>query len=84
MGGFYKKLAEGKSKNIALQEAKLDFLVKNKETALVHPYYWSSFIVQGNTLPLVSRSNWLVYLSTIILLFLLVFLFRKKLAKLFK
>jgi len=44
MKEFYKRLAEGKTKAAALQEAKLEF-IKNYSA---NPYYWSAFILSGN------------------------------------
>ena len=48
MGSFYENLADGKTKDRSLQEAKLSFLKKNKDNGLSHPYYWSGYIIQGN------------------------------------
>ncbi len=45
MKDFYKHLAEGKSKSDALRQAKLDF-IKNHSA---NPYYWSAFVLSGNT-----------------------------------
>lgn len=45
---FYENLAAGLSKDVALHEAKLRFL---KEAGLEyrHPYYWSAFVILGDT-----------------------------------
>jgi len=84
MGNFYEKLANGKQKDVALQEAKLGFIKKNKETGLTHPYYWSSFIVQGNTDALIKSTAWVWYMLGVVLFLLLLFLGRKKLVQFFK
>ena len=48
---FYKNLRKGKSKNEALRLAKLTYLNQNSNEALNHPYYWSGFVINGNTDP---------------------------------
>ncbi len=58
MDSFYQNLAQGDSKNLALQKAKVEFLKANNQNALSHPYYWSGFIISGNTQPLVNKTNW--------------------------
>ncbi len=45
MQDFYEHLADGKSKADALRQAKLDF-IKNYSA---NPYYWSAFVLSGNT-----------------------------------
>ena len=55
---FYKNLSEGSSKDMALQQAKLNFIETNQENKLSHPYYWSSFVVNGNSQPIVSKHTW--------------------------
>jgi CHAT domain-containing protein len=49
---FYRFLKKGKSKSEALRMAKLNYLDKNGNSALAHPYYWSGFVINGNTDPL--------------------------------
>lgn len=47
MGHFYRHLADGLPKDVALRNAKMDFL----ETASKrhrHPYYWAGFVLQGD------------------------------------
>ena len=68
---------DGKTKDIALQEAKLAFLNTATPDKL-HPFYWSSFKLTGNTEVLVEES-YLRYLwiGLGILALLLVFYFRK-------
>lgn len=46
---FYKNLKKGKSKSEALRLAKLNYLDKIKNSDLKHPYYWSGFVINGNT-----------------------------------
>jgi CHAT domain-containing protein len=52
---FLQNIKDGQPKDIALRDAKLQFLA----TALPehqHPFYWSSFKLTGNTQPLVEKS----------------------------
>lgn len=51
MGVFFQQLAQGRSKADALQRAQLDFL-DNAEQSHCHPYYWASFSLIGDNLPL--------------------------------
>ncbi len=78
MKNFYENLSKGVPKDEALRNAKLIFLEKHKENKFAHPYYWSSFIVSGNTKSLTSKSNrtWYIVGGTLLLILLL---FRKKL-----
>ena len=48
MNDFYKYLAADQSKSKALQSAKLAY-IENQEGIKAHPYYWSQFILSGNT-----------------------------------
>ena len=45
---FYKYLNKGEKKNHALRRAKINYLNKNANSALAHPYYWSGFVINGN------------------------------------
>ncbi len=58
MSNFYSNLSEGNDKDIALQKAKLNFLNTNRKNALAHPYYWSGFVLSGNTAPVAPTINW--------------------------
>lgn len=58
MTDYYSYLKKGKSKDKALQLAKLDYLQKNKGTNLTHPYYWSAFTVSGNTDAINTQFSW--------------------------
>jgi CHAT domain-containing protein len=58
---FYKKLSEGKAKDVALREVKLEFISSN---SLVNPYYqrpkfWAAWSLYGDVQPLkVSDHRW--------------------------
>ncbi len=49
---FYRYLKKGESKSEALRMAKISYLDKNKGSILSHPYYWSGFVLNGNTDPI--------------------------------
>ena len=69
MGSFYKNLSKGDAKDVALQEAQLNFLNTNRDNGLSHPYYWSGFVISGSTVPLATSYNWIwIIIGTIILL----------------
>lgn len=84
MGIFYENLADGKSKDKALQHAKLSFLEKNRENGLSHPYHWSGYIVQGNSHALVKNASWRWWYFAGGILLIFIFLGRKSLLQVFK
>ncbi|MCP4552270.1 MAG: CHAT domain-containing protein, partial [Bacteroidetes bacterium] len=51
MTGFYRKLKDGLSKDVALQEAKLDYLATASQLR-AHPYFWAAYVNIGSTNPL--------------------------------
>ena len=79
MDVFYGQLAQGSTKDRALQQAKLVFLEKHRENKYSHPYYWSGFLLSGNTAPMVKTWGlvWYHYLF-FGLVILSIFLFRKR------
>lgn len=58
MDGFYNNLSQGDAKDLALQRSQVDFLNANRQNALSHPYYWSGFVISGNTDPVIAPLNW--------------------------
>ena len=78
MSDFYKNLSKGQPKDLALQQAKLTFVKQNKDNALSHPYYWSAFVISGNTEPLTSTHYWLWIIAGILLIVILGILLKKK------
>jgi CHAT domain-containing protein len=71
MGSFYQKLAAGRSKDEALQAAKLQFL-KEADPIAHHPFYWAGFVVQGEAGPLADKQQngwwWLLGLALLVLI----------------
>ena len=81
MISFYKYLKSGKQKNEALQLAKLDYLKNTNDAELKHPFYWAGFVVSGDIEPITnSNRKWPYAISSI---FLIGFVFRKRLFQLF-
>ena len=71
---FYQHLANGFTKDEALQKAKLDFLKSTKAEELKHPYYWSGFVLSGNPDALASKSNnWVFIVLGVVVLFIVLF-----------
>jgi hypothetical protein len=64
MKRYYKNLKLGHSKDVALQKAKLEFLQASPDYS-THPFYWSAFIVTGDTQALVTNKQPMVY-STLV------------------
>ncbi len=56
MKNFYTHLAEGLTKDRALQLAKIDFLGR-ADPVKTHPYYWAGYIVFGNTSPVPPKKS---------------------------
>ncbi len=52
MTSFYQNIAEGNTKDKALQLAKLEYLKTTKAPNAQHPAYWAAFVQQGNVAPL--------------------------------
>jgi CHAT domain-containing protein len=60
MAYFYANLAEGMTKDKALQEAKLKYLEEANPTAAA-PFYWAAFVNVGDNSPVISTNHrWLL------------------------
>ena len=79
MVSFYEYLKEGLPKDEALQKAKIKYLETTKDEALKNPYYWSGFVLNGNTVAL-YHNNKKIYFLILAGLFVtaLIFLIYKK------
>ncbi len=55
MAAFYRNLANGASKDEALRQAKLDFLLK-ADNIKSDPFYWAGFVLIGDTDPVSEAS----------------------------
>ena len=79
MVSFYENLKQGDTKAIALQKAKVDYLKNVDDTNLKHPYFWAGFVLSGDTSAIASPSNNLIwYLTTIALIVLFTFIYKRK------
>ncbi len=81
---FYEYLEEGKPKDEALRQAKLDLLAKG-DPLKSHPFYWAAYVNIGDNSPMEFRSVMLTYLLysliTIIIAGTTVFILRRKKTK---
>ncbi|WP_299891994.1 CHAT domain-containing protein [uncultured Lacinutrix sp.] len=78
MDHFYLQLSKGENKSRALQKAQVNFITNNKENALSHPYYWSGFVISGNTNPISNSNYWLWLVAGFGFLIGLVFIYFKR------
>lgn len=79
MTQFYKNLESGQTKSEALNNAKRDYLATHSLSEQ-SPYYWSSFILIGDSEMVSFSNNTIWYIATILILLILILLiFRKKL-----
>lgn len=63
---FYYHLSEGRSKDEALRNAKLDF-IKASSPSYSDPYYWASYEVVGDNSPINKNHNRLLLITAILL-----------------
>ena len=68
MVSFYTYLKKGKSKSEALRLAKLDYLKNITDKELLHPYFWSGFVISGNTDELIFEKDRNYFLWSVIVL----------------
>lgn len=86
MESYYDYLNKGLTKDVALQQAKLNVL-KDANMAKSHPFFWSSYIVSGETIPLQLTSSAhhnnviFIILSVIIIYYISIFVNRKYITK---
>ncbi|PLW97742.1 MAG: hypothetical protein C0591_05910 [Marinilabiliales bacterium] len=60
MTRYYRNLTRGDAKDVALQKAKLEFL-KDSPDYSTHPFYWSAYIVTGDTQPIKNSKLPFIY-----------------------
>jgi len=70
MQEFYQGLSQKEPKDVALRNAKLTYL-DDAESALAHPYFWSTFIAIGHMAPLQEQSRLIRIFSVTMLVSLL-------------
>ncbi|WP_435264284.1 CHAT domain-containing protein [Tenacibaculum sp. nBUS_03] len=76
MKEFYSNLKDKQSKTEALNNAKRAYLKKHSLSEQ-SPYYWASFVLIGDTSP-VFTTNYFYYISIVLIIGLLVFLFFRR------
>ncbi|NQU31827.1 MAG: CHAT domain-containing protein [Bacteroidetes bacterium] len=74
MDNFYGFLGDGMKKDVALQKAKLVTL-RNANMANAHPFFWSAYVINGDTSELVISNNRNYYYLTIILSLIIILFF---------
>ena len=79
MISFYENLKKGEAKDEALANAKKNFIKNNPMKN--HPFYWAGFVVNGDVSPVMSSSNYLIYIGIVLGILILILIFRKKLFK---
>ena len=62
MVAFYKYLKKGESKSEALRKSKIEYLTLTSDKNLIHPFYWSGFVLNGNSDQLFPNNNKYYYL----------------------
>lgn len=70
MQKYYHYLKDGMTKDVALQKAKL-FVLKDANMARAHPFFWSAYIINGDTssIKIPSRNNhWVLAISFLLIL----------------
>lgn len=85
MVSFYNYLKAGKTKNEALQLAKLDYLNTTSDSDLHHPYFWAGFTLNGDlsSVEIESQPKIWPYITLGVALLLLFLFYRKRLLHLF-
>lgn len=73
---FYVNLKEGKNKDVALSQAKRDFI--NKYPLKNHPFFWAGFVLNGNNDSIYTTDYTYGILMGILLLFVLGYWIYKK------
>ena len=66
MRTFYQELAEEASKDVALNKAKLHYLLKDEQTdkLLAHPYFWAAYAPIGDMRAISSSISWIRLVGT--------------------
>jgi CHAT domain-containing protein len=76
---FYQNLSEGMAVDVAMQQAKLRFLLKG-DPAKTHPYYWAGYVNMGVPicLPANKHKVFLYLLITVLLVGTVIFILKRK------
>lgn len=74
MGLFYEQLKEGRAKDEAMRNAKLQFLAQSGPE-LAHPFFWAAFTLTGDMAPLEARGGGGIFPAWVFALFIGLFVF---------
>lgn len=75
---FYKNLKEGQSKDVALNNARKEYLSSAKGKAR-HPFYWGGFVLIGDNSPIENDRNLLVYvIPSVLVIVMILTVYRRK------
>ncbi|MDP2722987.1 MAG: CHAT domain-containing protein [Bacteroidales bacterium] len=74
MNRYYEFLKDGLPKDVAMQKAKIAVL-KRANMAKAHPFYWSSYVLSGDTSPIVEKQNTTALWIGVLVIFGLVVVF---------
>ncbi len=77
MTDFYKYLKKGKSKQEAMRLAKIDYL-DSSDDLTSNPYFWSGFVVLGDSSPIYKKSGMAYWVSILALFICLLVFFQYK------
>ncbi|RLD85832.1 MAG: hypothetical protein DRJ07_02255 [Bacteroidetes bacterium] len=78
MISFYKYLKKGENKSEALRKAKIEYLALTSDKNLSHPFYWSGFVLNGNSDQLFPKNNIYYYFLLGLVVTAILFLILKK------
>ena len=77
MDRFYYYLSQGMPTDVALQKAKVDFILKG-DPVKAFPFYWAAYVLEGTPIELRSHKKFFIGLSLSILVILIAFLVWRK------
>lgn len=77
---FYSDLSRGSKKNIALQQAKLNFL-EDASPSLHHPFYWAGYQLVGSIAPVKTRFPWQPLMLLLFLGLALLYFLRRRISR---
>jgi len=82
MYSFYTNLKNGQTKSKALHESKLAYLSSN-EGSMASPFYWSSFVLIGDSsiVTIESKANWTLLLLLLVVVIVVGIAFKKRYKK---
>jgi CHAT domain-containing protein len=83
MKGFYNYLSQSNTVNVALQNAKNDYL-SNADNIKSHPYFWAGYVSVGNSDMKFANPNrksfsWMIFVSAVLLLSGIIIFYRNRL-----